>query len=109
MTEQARCRFIAREPGDVRKCVAVAGEPGLDEGFAERVEIGEVVVDELAADAGLGRGTRHGDATEPEAVEEPTDRLEELLASILGPQVGPFRDGLHVNIDRVYISRPCRS
>ena len=85
----ASCR--RGERSDVGKPSAVAVEPCFDEGLAEGGEVVEVVVHELTADACFGGGSRHGDATEPGAVEESTDGFEELSSAILGSQVGTLR------------------
>ena len=102
MAEHCRCRLVGPQCRDVGEVCSVPGQPSLDERVAERVQIVEVVVDELAAHPGLGGRSRHGDATEPGAVEESTDGLEELPAAIRSAQVGALRHGWRHNVDMLY-------
>ncbi len=75
--------------------VAVASETVLDEPDVERVEVGEVVVHELSADAGFGGEPGHRDPAEAEAVEEPTCGVEQLPAAVGGSEVRTLDGGGH--------------
>jgi len=75
-----------------RGCVdgAVEGSETVEnQRSVEVIQVGEVFVDPLATDPGLGRHGSHRETPETLPADDGSSRLEQLTPSLAGPQIGP--------------------